>query len=196
MIYHYYLEKLLGNKTKISLLRTLYKIPDKIWTSRSLAKFIGVYNTTVLDNIQDLAEMGVLQIGKYGGGKTIRLNKESFVFTEIIKPLLEKEEKSLAVLIGKLKIMFRRANLELLVLFGSLIAHKEKPNSDIDILVITKNKKQVEEIITQQQGEIVTQFGNELSFYILSPSEFRAKKKAPFIKDIKKNHILLKGEWK
>lgn len=196
MRYHHYLEKLLGNKTKISLLRTLYKIPDKVWTSRSLAKFIGTYNTTILDNLSDLAEMGVLHIGNYGRGKTIQLNKQSFIFAEVIKPLFEKEEKSLAVLINKLKSLFNKADLELMVLFGSLVSHEEKPNSDIDLLIVTKNKKQMEEIITQRQGEIAVQFGNELSPYILSPSEFKGKQNTPFIKDIKKKQIILAGEWK
>lgn len=196
MIYHNYLEKLLGNKTKISLLRTLYKIPDKVWTSRGLARFIGIYNTTILDNVRDLAEMGILQVGNYGRGKTIQLNKQSFVFAEIIKPLFEKEENSLAILTKKLKSLFGRADLELLVLFGSLVSHEEKPNSDIDILIVTKDKKQVENIITQQQGEIAKQFSNELSPYIFSPSEFKARRNAPFVKDIKKKHILLRGGWK
>ena len=131
MLYRNYLEKLLGNRTKIAMLRSFYQIPNKIWSSRDLAKFIGIYNTTVLDNLVDLEEMGLVDIGMHGHVKTIKLNKES-----------------------------------------------------VDIL------------LTEKQGYIVKMFGNELAPHIMSPAEFKEKQNAPFLREAKKNHIPIYGEWK
>ncbi|GEM_PF-2589497 len=195
MLYRPYMEKLLGNKTKIAVCRAFCKIPDKIWSSRDLAKFIGTYNTTVLDNLGDLEEMGLVDIGQHGHVKTIKLNKESFVFRDILKPLFEKEEKTLKILIEHLKLIINPKDIELFIMFGSIVAKKEKSNSDIDVLIVTKNKEKLDRILTEKQSEISKRFGNELSTYIMSPQEFKEKQKSPFLREAKKNHITVYGEW-
>ena len=196
MLYRNYLEKLLGNRTKIAMLRSFYQIPNKIWSSRDLAKFIGIYNTTVLDNLVDLEEMGLVDIGMHGHVKTIKLNKESFVFTEIAKPLFEKEAKTFEALVNSLKSIIKSKDIQLFVLFGSIVERREKSNSDIDILIVTKNKESVDILLTEKQGYIVKMFGNELAPHIMSPAEFKEKQNAPFLREAKKNHIPIYGEWK
>ena len=193
MLYSLYLEKLLGNKTKIAMLRTFYKIPDKIWSSRDLAKFIGTYNTTILDNLGDLEDMGLIDIGMHGHVKTIKLNKESFVFNDIIKPLFRKEEDTLKELIGTIKAAINKKDVELLALFGSIVEKKEKPTSDIDLLIVAKSKEKIDKLLIEKQGAISGRFGNEISPYIMSPQEFKEKQNAPFTKEARKNFILMSG---
>ena len=195
MLYNFYLEKLLGNKTKIAMLRTFYKIPDKIWSSRDLAKFIGTYNTTILDNLGDLEDMGLIDIGMHGHVKTIKLNKESFVFADIVKPLFRKEEDTIKELIETIKTAINKKDVELLALFGSIVERKEKPASDIDLLIVARNREKIDKLLMEKQGIISRKFGNEISPYIMSPQEFKQKQNAPFIKEAKKSYIIIHGEW-
>ena len=196
MIYKNYLEKLFGNKTKIALARTFYKIPEKVWTVRDIARFIGIQHTTVLDNLEDLEELGLLHIGGYGKAKTIKVNKDSFIFNKIVKPLFETEIRTRDELISDLKKIINSNDIELLALFGSVAEESEKFNSDIDLLIVSKNKDEVERILTEKQSFISNKFGNELSPYIFTPKEFKSKQKTPFLKDAKKKCIILRGEWR
>lgn len=195
MQYTAYLEKILGNKTKIALLRVFYKIPDKIWTSRELARYIGMYNTTILDNFDDFVDFGLLEVGMHGKGKTIKVNKESFVFRRIVKPLFGTEKNTFEELLSSLKSLIKPKEIKLLALFGSIVEHKEKPNSDIDLLIVTENKETIEKQILKKQAAISKQFGNELSPYIFTPQEFKRKQNSPFLRDAKKKCLILYGDW-
>ena len=62
MIFTNYLERVLGSKAKIKILRTVYKIPEKGWTSRELSMFIGISHTAVLKSLPDLIDMNILKI--------------------------------------------------------------------------------------------------------------------------------------
>ena len=195
MLYSKYLEKVLGNRTKIVMLRAFSRIPEKVWTSRGLAHFLGTYNTTVLDNLGDLEEMGLLDLGMHGHVKTIKFNRESFVFKEIVKPLFGAERKTLDILIEDLKSAVSPKDVSLFALFGSIAEHSERSNSDIDVIIVTENKDKIEKSLEEAQYSISKKFGNELSPFVLSPTEFKAKQDTSFIKEAKKNHIVLHGKW-
>ncbi|MBI5347046.1 MAG: nucleotidyltransferase domain-containing protein [Candidatus Aenigmarchaeota archaeon] len=195
MIFAKYLEKLVGNKTKIGMLRMFSRIPEKVWSSRDLAKAIGTYNTTVLDNLGDFEEMGLIDLGYHGHVKTIKVNKDSFLFAGVVKPLFEKEAKSLDFLLEDLKSTINTDGLKLAAVFGSIAEHKERPDSDIDILVVTSKKISAEKLLEDNQHRMLKKYGNQISAFVFSPEEFRKKKNAPFIKEAMKNNIVLYGKW-
>lgn len=195
MQYNNYLEQILGNKTKIGVLRVLCQFPDKIWTEREIAKYIEVYNTTVLDNMQDLVNFGIVIIGMHGRAKTVRVNKKNFVFKYVLYPLFETEKRTIEALISSLKSLINKKETKLFLFYGSIVEHKEMPTSDIDLLIITYNKEKAEEQIIKRQSEIVEQFGNEFSITIWSVEEFKKKKNSPFLQTAKKNGIVLYGDW-
>jgi len=194
MIYRKYLEKLLGNKTKVALLRVFADVPDKAWTIRELARFIHTYNTTVQDNLPDLEDMGIVEKGMHGKGMVVKVKKDSFVFSHIVAPLFGAEKKTFDALTASLKDALPKGTM-CAVLFGSVAAHTETPHSDIDILVIAADKRAAEESIGRAQSRIAREFGNELSLHLLTPAEFRQKQQTPFIKEAKKTGIVLQGRW-
>ncbi len=195
MLYTNYLERILGNRTKIALLRIFYKMPDKVWTSRELARFIGTYNTTVLDNLKDFEDMGLLNISMHGHGKAIKINKESFIFTEIVRTLFEAETMTLNRLVCDLKAIIDERDVKLFCLFGSIVEHMEKPDSDIDIIIVTGKRDKIERLLAEKQGMIARKYGNELSLHIFGPKEFRSKQNTPFLREARKRHIALHGRW-
>ena len=195
MQYTHYLDKILGNKTKINLLRVFYRLPDKTWTSRELAEYVGTYNTTVLDNLGDFVDFGLVDVGMHGHGKTIKVNKKNYIFTHIVCPLFETEQTTFNELLSELKRLINKKEIKLFALFGSVVEHKERPNSDIDLLIVTENKEKIEPILTKKQAIIAEKFGNEISPHLFTLKEFKKKQKSPFLHDAKKKSLIVYGEW-
>lgn len=195
MLYHNYMEKLLGSIVKVKIARTLCRIPQKTWTSRELAKFIGISNMSVLRTLKDFMEMNLIGLSRAGNSHIISVKKSSFAFTEILKPLFDLEKSALESLEYDLKGMFPPKYIILYALFGSLVAKEEKPNSDIDLLVVTDHPDQVENLLAEKQWEISGKYGNIISPFIMTRKEFKEKQDSPFLKEAKKSHIILQGRW-
>lgn len=195
MQYSSFIEHIAGNRTKIQILRIFYQFPEKMWTARELAKYIRTYHTTVLDNLLDLMDFGIVKIGMHGHGKVLQVNKKNFIFKEMLCPLFEKEKRSREELISSLKELVIEKETKLCVLYGSIAEQKEKPNSDIDLLIVTSQKEKAEERIMKKQSEIVERFGNELSVTLWNIEDFKKKKYSPFIQTAKKKSIIIYGDW-
>lgn len=192
MIFHKYLEKLLGSKVKINILRTLYKFPDKDFTTRELAAFIGASHSGILKALVDLEEMNAVHIRMHGRAHMLRLNKKSLVAKNVLK-IFDFERETINYLIAELRKIFEGLNITSAVVFGSVVKHSEAPGSDIDILVVSE-KKNVEKEITVRQKDFSERFGNSMALYLMTPEKFRRIKNSKLIKDVLEYHIHLAGK--
>ncbi len=195
MLLNNYLENLLGSRTKVKVLKAFAGMPEKAWTSRELAKFVGVSNMSILRCLGDLADMNLVDISKTGNSHVIKVKKSSFAFTKILKPLFTAEKGTREELINDVKDLIPSRYVTTYAIFGSVAAKEEKPNSDIDLLIVTKYKDKIEKLITETQWQITGKYGNLLSPFIMTEAEFKGKQNTPFIRDAKKRHILLAGRW-
>ena len=186
-----YLEELLGSKVKIKILRALAKFETKSFTSRELAKSIKVSHTAVIKSLDDLKGINVVGVVHPGTSNIIKLNKESYL-TDIIMDLFNYERMTLISL--KKDIAKGIKTAKKIALFGSIAEKKEKLNSDIDILIIAKNKEEIMKLIAEKQNKFSKKFGNIISAYILTENEFKKNKNTDLIKNIIKRHIMIKGD--
>lgn len=194
MKYHNYLENLFGSKVKIKLTRTLYKFKDRSFTLSELSRYSGVTRQGIIKALDDLKGMNLIKLERIGNSIVIRLNRNEFI-NNILK-IYELEKNTLNKLIEVIKSYFKDKKIISLVLFGSIAKGEENFNSDIDLLIITKNKKLASQISEKCNLKIIDKFGNVLMPYILNENEF---KKSNIREDVIKNHILIKGEglkWK
>ena len=191
MIFNRYLEKLTGSKVKIKILRALCRFENKSFTSRELAANIQVSHTAVLKSLPDLQEMNIINRHNHGNSHVISINEESHLYRQL-KEMFNFEDNSLNSLKKEIIEMLPKAKK--IALFGSISQKKEKPDSDVDILIIAKDKQETELIIAEKQEKFTKKFGNVISAQIMNEAEFSKKKNTPFIKDLLKNHIMLKGE--
>jgi len=144
MLFSKYIEILLGSKVKVKILRALFRFQTKIFTSRELAKQIKVSHTAVLKSLTDLQGMNIIKIETHGTSNLITLNKESHLSSPIGN-LFNFELETLQNLKEEIRKILPKAKS--VALFGSIALKKEKANSDIDLLIITKDKSEVIEII-------------------------------------------------
>src|SRR3989344_706807 len=190
MLFGNHLEVLLGSKVKVKILRALFRFQTKTFTLRELADNIQVSHTAVLKSLGDLQGMNIIKIESHGTSNLIALNKESCLYNEL-KRLFESELKIIGLLAEKINKILPKAKS--MAIFGSIAAGKERLNSDIDILIISRDKGKISEIVAKNQEEFSKLFGNVISAHIMAESEFERKKNTPFIKDILENYILIKG---
>lgn len=190
MLFHNYLEKLLGSKTKIKILRALFKFPRKDFTTREISKLIGVSHTGVLKALKELEEMNIIELGTHGRAFSLKLNEESILASKLLS-IFEMERETINYLREELERSFDRANTISLAIYGSIAKKTEAPRSDIDLLIIASDKISAEEQVSELQEKFVKKFGNPISPKIMSPEEF--KNSGDFTRDVLKHHTLIKG---
>ncbi|MEK6826744.1 MAG: nucleotidyltransferase domain-containing protein [Nanoarchaeota archaeon] len=191
MLFKNYLERVIGSKVKVGIVRALLRFPGKGFTARELAGFVHVSHTPVLKSLKDLKGMNLVEIEQYGTSKLIKLNKNSYLYGPL-NYLFRFESDTKERLIAKIRNILPK--VQMVLLFGSIQQGKEKMNSDIDLLIVTKNKRKTENAIKEKQDLIMREFGNTMSPTILTMKQFINKKNKPFAKDLRKNYKILKGK--
>ena len=180
------LDNLLGQKTKIKLLRYLWK-QDIAQSGRKIAQESGINHWQCNKNLKELYTEGVLTMQKAGNMHLYSLRKENYVADKIIIPLFKAESDLFQDLINELKSLKLQGILSI-ILFGSIVKTKEKPHSDIDILVIianVANKNKILQEINKRNKHFLSYYGNALSPYIITSAEFKKRQK--------KGDVLLKN---
>lgn len=194
------LDKILNNEIKVKILRFLCKTQAE-WSGRQIAKEIKVSPAACHKALRDLNNEGALLLRGIGKSNLYSLNKENLIVSELLKPLYERESKipeeiyeGIVRNISSLVIK----DIVSIAIFGSVKKRKERPTSDIDLLILVKNsenKGEVEEDFGKVNEKIISRFGNTVSPYIQTVEEFNLKyrKGLSLIKNILKSHRLLFG---
>lgn len=197
---HNPLDKILSKETKVKILRFLCKTEAE-WSGRQIAKEITVSPAACHKALRELNNEGALLLRGIGKSNLYSLNKENLIVSDLLKPLYERESKipdeiyeGIVRNISSLVIK----DIISIAVFGSVKKRKERPTSDLDLLVLVKNsenKGEVEEDFGKVNEKIISRFGNTVSPYIQTVEEFNLKyrKGLSLIKNILKSHRLLFG---
>ena len=195
------LDKILNNEIKIKILRFLCKTEAE-WSGRQIAQEIKVSPAACHKALRELNNERALLLRSIGKSYLYRLNKENLIISDLLKPLYERESKipdevyrDIVRNISSLVIK----DIVSIAVFGSIKKGKERPTSDIDLLVLVRNpedKRKVEEDFGKVNEKIIGKFGNTISSYIQSIEEFKLKykKSLALVKNILKSHRLLFGK--
>ncbi len=149
---------------------------------RSIAKQLNIPHSTIFRKLENLVKENVLDHKKEGKNKVFFLRKnlqaKNYVFNAERYKLMKllKRYPELTIIVDEL---LKKNKEELIILFGSYAKFHVKPESDIDIYVETRSRKSKEEI-ESVNSKISVKIGD---FDINSL----------LIKEIIKNHIILKG---
>jgi len=195
------LNKILNNEIKIKILRFLCKTEAE-WSGRQIAQEIKVSPAACHKALRELNNERVLLLRSIGKSYLYRLNKENIIVSNLLKPLYERESKIpgdvYRAIIRNISSLVINDIVSIAV-FGSIKKGKERPTSDIDLLVLVRNpedKRKVEEDFGRINEKIIGKFGNTISSYIQAIEEFKLKYKRDLavVKNILKTHRLLFGK--
>lgn len=164
---------------ELDIVGLLFKSENHV---RGIAKKLNESHSTILRKLNSLQKENVIDSKKEGKNKIFYLKKNIVSRSYILQAELHKLTKLLRSN-PELSIIFEdvleKTDEKLIVLFGSYAKGLAKKDSDIDIYIETKSrsvKKAVEEIHSNINVKIGT-------FDI----------KSPLIKEIIKDHVLLRG---
>lgn len=193
MLFHQYLEQLLGNKASISILRALYKYKGKVFTVRGLADSSNVsVNETAL-TVDQMEKFGIVRIQPVGRAHQVTLNYKSYMLNKIVEPIFIAESKTLDELILVLKKHLTTKKIIAATIFGSVAKGEEKEDSDVDLLVISDDFTHATLAISNASEEAISKFYGKISPLILSKKEFVSKRNSALIRSILENHIMITG---
>ncbi|MFH1442091.1 MAG: nucleotidyltransferase domain-containing protein [Candidatus Omnitrophota bacterium] len=196
------LDEILNTETKIRILRFFCRTGAQ-WNGSQIAKEIKITPAATHTALRALEKEGLLILCNMGKTHVYSLKEDSFLVLNLLKPLFTKEDKILDTIIGLIKreiLGFKaRKGIVSVALFGSINIHKDRSTSDIDLAVIVENAKVkpvIERLFGELDARISKEFGNTLSPYVNTRTEFKAKHKKGLvvIKNILKSHNLIYGE--
>ncbi|MEK6929862.1 MAG: nucleotidyltransferase domain-containing protein [Thermoproteota archaeon] len=194
MLLHRYLEQVLGNKTVITLLRTMITYRGKIFTVRGLADEANVSTNETALIVHDLEKMGIIKIQPIGRAYHLELNEKSYLLSEIIEPAINAEKNTVNELIQVLRKYFDTKKIITAAIFGSVASAKEKIDSDIDFFIISNDHDHAITLVSEASKQVSVRFNGMLSQIIFTEKEFKAKQKGSLVQSIIDNHILICGK--
>ena len=149
---------------------------------RGIAKKLDESHSTILRKLNNLKKENVIDSRREGKNKIFYLKKNLISYTYILRAELHKLAK-LLIKHPELSVIFEEAmkktDEKLIVLFGSYAKGLEKKDSDIDIYIETKSRN-VKKVVEDIHSKINVKIG---SF----------DTKSPLIKEIIKDHVIIKG---
>ncbi len=195
MKFHNILNDILGNKTKVKLLRAFFTYPEKEFTEIELQRIAGIPQASVHRNVKSHLENGLLDRKRIGKANLYILNKE-----HILYPLLNsgfEGEKNILIELKKMIAGIVRSppEVEMAILFGSIIKGMERADSDIDIFIVCKgDKSQLEEKLKDLFTFTQNKFGNPVSLLIKHYEELEDLKARSIYKELKNGEVIFKRE--
>jgi len=195
MKFHNVLDEILGNRTKVKLLRAFFTYPEKEFTESELQRIAGIPQASVHRNVKSLLANGTLDRKRIGKANLYSLNKEHILYA-LLQNIFENEKNLLSELKKSLKDSIENlSGIELAVLFGSVVKGTERADSDIDIFIVSKaDKSQVETEMKNLIRVIINKFGNMVSPMIKNYTEMKDMKSSSIYKELKRGEVLFKRE--
>ena len=167
------------NNYNLKIIEALLRSENHI---RGLAKLLGTNQTTIARKVRELHKENILDWKREGRNKVVFLKKsletKQYVYAVEVQKLLVtiKKYPSLRRVIELIK---KNEKITLAILFGSYAKGTAHKDSDIDIYLCTTDTKLKEEV-EAIDSKISVKVGNY-------------NKDSLLIKEIEKNHIILKG---
>jgi predicted nucleotidyltransferase len=193
MQFHGYLETLVGSRTAIRLLQTLVNYQGKVFTVRKLADAAKVSASEAAAIVQQLEKFGVLKIQPVGKSYLLTLNESSYILEKVLRPMIRAEKDTLQALISTLNESLRSNVIKSAHLFGSVAAKQERPDSDIDLLVISDDFDAATALVAKAQEKVSLLFNSRLSALIMTEKELAKKKDDRLVQSILGNYITVAG---
>ena len=188
---HNLLDDIFGSKSKIRILRLLFRYPQREFTEREIAKHIDMSQNTVNLALVDLSTTNILSYKKIGRANVYILNKNSILIPYLDK-IFENEKKIRNAMIQRIK---KATNTFISsILFGSFANNTENSGSDLDLLIVVKNKTNAKADLERLEHEILRLYGIPLEIVLLTPRELINKWNSPYMKQARKNNLVINGK--
>lgn len=191
------LEDLLGQKSKVSILRLLLREEDL--TGREIARRSGLSPRAAQKTLLDLHKKGIVAKKVAGASHLFSLKKDHYVVERMLSPLFVKEQELFKALIEELMKRLPGKGVLSVVVFGSTARGDSRYGSDLDVLIVTNNsasKKRIADTVREHNDEFYRKFGMPISPYVVPVGDLgrRFDKKDKLIRNIFEEGLTVWGK--
>jgi len=181
------LDDIFGSKTKVRILRLLFRTRG-LFSGREVSRLIGFSPTHTISNLRELEALGLVLEQHAGNTDLYQLDSQNSAVDGVLAPIFSWESG----LFDELAQMFvDRLGSELvsLRLFGSAARGDEEPSSDVDLLIVLtdgSDPERMEDLVAEVDLEAMRKLGCPVSTIPVTESEYARKVKGRrgFWKDI------------
>ena len=190
------LEKILGSRSKIRILRSIFKNPSRTYSMEDIVKDTKMSYGTVHPAMQGLVESRILLTQKIGRSIAYKINHSHVLFPKI-KALFRSEASVFKEKAVEFTNLVEKKGIENIILFGSAASEEVIEAGDIDLLFIYKDAK-VEQKVQGHVMDFLEKYDIVISPIFLSIKEIkkRIKNLDDFIIGTIDEGVILYGDGK
>lgn len=190
------LDDYLGQKSKVSILRILYRGAEL--TGREIARKAELSPRAAQQALQELYATGGVLRKTAGASYLFSLNRARYVVENILSPLFESEQGLGAAIIKELRKALPAKGIVSVIMFGSVARGESGQGSDVDIMIVLENSLDVRRItagIRDKGGSFLAKFGMPLSPHVIRRRDFvsRFDKKDKLLLNVVKEGRVIYG---
>ncbi|UCE38315.1 MAG: nucleotidyltransferase domain-containing protein [Thermoplasmata archaeon] len=188
------LEKILGSKSKIRILRSLLRNPKRSYSMEDIVKDTGMSYGTVHPAMQSLVDSRIVVAQKIGRSIAYKVNQIHILFTDI-RALFKSESSAFKQKTIEFADLVEKKGIENIILFGSVAREEVIEAGDIDLLFIYTDST-VQQKIKKHIMDFLEKYDIVISPVFLSKKETkkRIKDLDDFIFRIMNEGIILYGD--
>lgn len=190
------LEKMVGSRTKVKILRKLVENPNRDFSFEDIAKTTNLSFGTVNPALKSLLESRIITVRKIGKSKLYKINDRHILYKEI-RDVFKSEKESLIKLAKNFVNRLEKENIKNIILFGSVARGEFTERSDIDLLIIYRNNITfVKDNISKLSEELLDKYDIEIvpTYLSIREAKSRRKKFDRFIMNIINEGYVLFGD--
>jgi predicted nucleotidyltransferase len=187
MKFHNTLEEIFSSKVKIAVMKLMCLNPEQKYSGREMARLLNISASRVSEVLELFRKNAMVKRERVGRASQWALNKESVLVSEVTS-LINLESKIYRELKSKIyETLIREKSILKVVLYGAVSRKREKPESDIDIFILVKSKKDKElaaELVGKLNKYLLPRYGNVIREAIYTEREWREMSRTKIYKKI------------
>lgn len=157
-------EQILGSRSKLAVLRVLWRSRDPLNASHIAAR-TGLTRPAVAAVLEDLAQAGVVRSSPAGRAIVHVIERKNVYVERWVYPIFEHEWELPDLLVEEIEDRFENLAVAA-VLFGSYARGEQTPESDVDVVLVAsdaRSKRAIERELESFSTEFRIRWGAPLS---------------------------------
>ena len=184
-------DEILDPSIRLRIVGLLVSLPEKDFTGREIARLLGVSHSNVQRALRVLVEDGLASKKRTGRADVFWANKDHFTF-KALRDLFKVKRELPERIVRDLLSALREPAISISI-FGSYARGEADRRSDVDVLVIVKDRTELENKIGAIEADFGRRYGVSLSVKVLSPSDLKRKPVPPYVQMAAKEGVLISG---
>lgn len=166
MRFHQPFDEFLRNRTAVRVLRRMLAVPAKEFTGRELAAESGTPPPNAIRELNRLRTHGLVERRTAGSAQLWRLRQAHDLAAPLARAFAAERTALVRLRRACVEPLARVPGVERLVLIGSVARGDERPDSDVDLVVVVAGARAREAVLAVLDDvavRVVRTFGNRLS---------------------------------